>query len=335
MTFGAARIDLVHDSMRRRHGRVSAGLATRGRWGPAAVAQGAAGPLATLPRMSSTPTSSPTADTRTIAFIGGGNMASALIGGLLRAGLAPSQLIVVDPGAEQRARLVADFGVRTLAVADATLAEAALVVWAVKPQLFKEAAAPVAPHAAGALHLSVMAGLRCDGIAAALGLAPAAARIVRSMPNTPALIGRGIAGLHALPAVSADERTWIEAVLAPTGQTLWVEQESQLDAVTALSGSGPAYVFYLVEAMMAGAQALGLSAEQGKRLALVTFDGAAALAAQSPESPATLRERVTSKGGTTYAALQSLAADQVDAAMVRALQAAARRAAELGDEFGR
>jgi len=267
----------------------------------------------------------------TIAFIGGGNMASALIGGLIRAGRAPADILVIEPFAAQRDKLQADFGVRTHAAADAALAAASLVVWAVKPQLFGEAAAPCAAHVAGALHLSVMAGIRSDAIARATG----SARIVRSMPNTPALIGRGIAGLFATAAVSADERTLIEQVLAPTGQTLWVDREADLDAVTALSGSGPAYVFYFVEALTAAAEQMGLSAEQGKRLALATFDGATALATQSSEPPAVLRERVTSKGGTTYAALQSMEAAGVKAALQTAVLAAQARAAELGDEFGR
>jgi len=210
-------------------------------------------------------------------------------------------------------------------------------VWAVKPQLFGVAAAPCAAHIAQALQLSVMAGIRSDAIARAIAAAGADAerpRIVRTMPNTPALIGRGIAGLYATPAVSADERAFVEQVLAPTGQTLWVDHEVDLDAVTALSGSGPAYVFYFIEAMVDAALQMGLSAEQGRRLALATFDGATALAAQSDESPAVLRERVTSKGGTTYAALQSLQASGVQAAFVAALRAAQQRAKELGDEFG-
>ncbi len=269
-----------------------------------------------------------------IAFIGGGNMASALIGGLLRAGRAPADLLVVEPLAAQRDKLLADFGLQAQAAAGPALAQAGLVVWAVKPQLFAQAAAPCAPRVAGALQLSVMAGIRCSGIARALGLGPADARIVRSMPNTPALIGRGIAGLFATAAVTPAERAMVEQVLAPTGQTLWVDREVDLDAVTALSGSGPAYVFYVIEAMMAAATEMGLSPAQGRRLALATLDGATELAARSDESPALLRERVTSKGGTTQAALQSLQADGVAPAFVKALKAAQRRAAELGDEFG-
>ena len=258
-------------------------------------------------------------------------MATAILGGLVRSGTPGANLIVLDPNAEQRARLERDFGVRTLAAADATLAEADAVVWAVKPQSFQEAAAPCAPFVGGALHLSVMAGIRSDAIAQATG----SDRVVRSMPNTPALIGQGISGLYARAAVSASERTQVEALLAPTGDVVWVEREVDLDAVTALSGSGPAYVFYFIEAMVAAAERMGLSAEQGKQLALATFGGATELARRSDDTPATLRERVTSKGGTTYAALTTLEAQGVKDSFIAAMLAAQTRARELGDEFGR
>jgi pyrroline-5-carboxylate reductase len=274
----------------------------------------------------------PTASTHpTLAFIGGGNMATAILGGLVRSGTPGANLIVLDPNADQRARLERDFGVRTLAAADTTLAEADAVVWAVKPQSFKEAAAPCAPFVGGAMHLSVMAGIRSDAIAQATG----SGRVVRSMPNTPALIGQGISGLYARPAVSAAERTQVEALLAPTGDVVWVEREVDLDAVTALSGSGPAYVFYFIEAMVAAAERMGLTAEQGKQLALATFGGATELARRSEDTPATLRERVTSKGGTTYAALTTLQAQGVQDSFIAAMLAAQARARELGDEFGR
>jgi pyrroline-5-carboxylate reductase len=175
-----------------------------------------------------------------------------------------------------------------------------------------------------------MAGIRSDAIVRATG----STRVVRAMPNTPALIGRGIAGLFARPEVDAPLRAAVEALLAPTGATLWVGREADLDAVTALSGSGPAYVFLFVEAFMDAARDMGLSAEQGRALALATFSGATALAEQSTEPPQVLRERVTSKGGTTYAALMSLDNDAVKAAFVRALHAARERARALGDEFG-
>jgi pyrroline-5-carboxylate reductase len=265
-----------------------------------------------------------------LAFIGGGNMASAIIGGLVAAGRRGDSILVIDPGQAQRAKLAAEHGVRTQAAADAALAQATVVVWAVKPQLFNEAAAPCAAHVKGALQFSVMAGIRSDAIVRATG----SERVVRSMPNTPALIGQGIAGLYARDAVSADERRTAEALLAPTGRTLWVAREEDLDAVTALSGSGPAYVFYFVEAMMQAAQEMGLTAEQGKQLALATFAGATALAQASSEPPEVLRERVTSRGGTTYAALTSLEDSGVKAAFVKALKAAQQRAKELGDQFG-
>jgi pyrroline-5-carboxylate reductase len=182
-----------------------------------------------------------------------------------------------------------------------------------------------------ALQLSVAAGIRSDSMAAWLGIE----RIVRSMPNTPALVGKGMTALFARPAVGAGDRKRVEDVIATTGEHLWVEREEQLDAVTALSGSGPAYVFYFLEAMeQAGAQ-LGLSREQARRLAVATFAGAAELAHASEEPLALLRERVTSKGGTTCAALTSMEADGVKASFVKALHAAATRATQLGDEFGK
>lgn len=266
----------------------------------------------------------------TLAFIGGGNMATAILGGLIRSGTPGANLIVLDPSADQRTRLERDFGVRTLAAADATLLEADAVVWAVKPQSFKEAAAPCAAFVSGALHLSVMAGIRSDAIARATG----SDRVVRSMPNTPALIGQGISGLYARPAVTAAERAQVEALLAPTGDVVWVKHEVDLDAVTALSGSGPAYVFYFIEAMVAAAERMGLTAEQGKQLALATFSGATELARRSDETPATLRERVTSKGGTTCAALTAMNTAGMQDSFIAALQAAQTRARELGDEFG-
>jgi pyrroline-5-carboxylate reductase len=267
----------------------------------------------------------------TIAFIGGGNMASAIIGGLLKSGRAPGDILVLEPQAEQRSKLQRELGVITLEAPGSVLQRADTVVWAIKPQNFKAAAEANLPHIGQALQFSVMAGIRSDDMARLLGTE----RIVRSMPNTPALIGQGIAGLYARPAVTDKECKDIDKLLAPTGRTLWVAQETDLDAVTAISGSGPAYVFYFVEAMVKAAEELGLSAEQGKQLALATFSGASALALASPETPAVLRQRVTSKGGTTHAALASLDHSGVQAAVVKALKAAHRRAGELGDEFGR
>jgi pyrroline-5-carboxylate reductase len=267
----------------------------------------------------------------TIAFIGGGNMASAIIGGLVRQGLPADHVRVVEPFAETRAKLLADHGVQALEQAGPALADAGLVVWAVKPQVFAEAAAPVRAHAAGALHLSVAAGIRSDSIAGWLGTE----RIVRAMPNTPALVGLGMTGLYARDAVSAADRAQVEQVIATTGAALWVEQEAHLDAVTALSGSGPAYVFYFLEAMVQAGTGMGLSAAQAQQLAVGTFAGAAELARRSDEPLATLRQRVTSKGGTTYAAITSMQEAGVGPAFERAMQAAEQRARELGDEFGK
>jgi pyrroline-5-carboxylate reductase len=266
---------------------------------------------------------------KTIAFMGGGNMASAILGGLLRQGVAASQLIVVDPNPEARERLSA-LGVTVLSAAGPELARAALIVWAVKPQVFAEAARPAKPHVAHALHLSVAAGITSDSIAHWLGTQ----RIVRAMPNTPALVGLGQTGLYARPGVSSDDRQWVEQVLSATGQTLWVDPESLLDAVTALSGSGPAYFFYFVESMVRAGTAMGLSEAQAKQLAVGTMAGAAELARASTEPPAVLRERVTSKGGTTYAALTHMELTKVGAHFEEALNKAEIRARELGKEFG-
>jgi len=265
-----------------------------------------------------------------IAFIGGGNMASAIIGGLLRQGMSPDRLEVVEPFAPARDKLKEQFGIAALETAGPALRRAGLVVWAVKPQTFREAAAQARAHTGGALHLSVAAGIRSASIAAWTGTE----RIVRCMPNTPALIGKGITALYARAGASQDDRARAEQVIATTGEWLWVRDEAQLDAVTALSGSGPAYVFFFLEAMTRAGVEMGLEREQAYRLAVATFGGAAALAHASDEPPEALRQRVTSKGGTTYAAITSMEQDDVQALFVKALHAAGRRATELGDEFG-
>ncbi|MBS0390525.1 MAG: pyrroline-5-carboxylate reductase [Proteobacteria bacterium] len=266
-----------------------------------------------------------------IAFIGGGNMASAIIGGLIRRGLPAGQIEVVEPFEPARTALFEQFGITAQPAPTEALTRVALVVWAVKPQTFKEAALPVAPHTAGALHLSVAAGIRTDSIGQWL----ASERIVRAMPNTPALIGQGMTGLYSRAgSVDAQERALVEQVVTTTGAYLWVEQESLLDAVTALSGSGPAYVFYFLEAMTTAGEDMGLTQAQARQLAVATFAGASELARRSDESLDLLRQRVTSKGGTTHAAIESMEADQVAQRFMRALDAAQDRARELGDEFG-
>jgi len=266
-----------------------------------------------------------------IAFIGGGNMATAIIGGLLRQGRAASSIRPAPPGEDNAHRWRQRWGGNALPPPDATRATAGPVVGAGKPRQLREAAAACAPHTAQALHYSVMAGLRTDDMARLLGTP----RVVRAMPNTPALVGQGITGLFARPEVSQAEQQSVQDMVEPTGQWLWVKQEGDLDAVTALSGSGPAYVFYFIEAMVQAASDMGLDAEQGRALALATFAGATTLAAQSTEAPSGLRRRVTAKGGTTHAAPSSLEASGGKVAFGSAIRAAQRRAGELGDEFGR
>ena len=266
-----------------------------------------------------------------LAFVGGGNMANAILGGLLREGLAPKQVVVIEPFAETADKLRKELGVEVHAQASNVLANSDLVVWAVKPQVFKDAALPVASFTQNSLHLSVAAGIRSDSIARWLHTN----RVVRSMPNTPALVGQGITGLFARDGVSAQDKKLVEQVLKSTGEWLWVTQESDLDVVTALSGSGPAYVFYFLEAMTEAGVQMGLSQEQAYHLAKATIGGATHLARQSSDSPQVLRQRVTSKGGTTYAALTSMAEDHVKEAFVKAMLAAQKRAGELGDEFGK
>ncbi|AMM24325.1 pyrroline-5-carboxylate reductase [Variovorax sp. PAMC 28711] len=266
-----------------------------------------------------------------IAFIGGGNMASAIVGGLLRQGADAGDFEVVEPFEAARTRLSDAFGITARAEASDALARCAVVVWAVKPQAFAEAARPVRAFAADALHLSVAAGIPSESIARWLGTE----RVVRAMPNTPALVGQGMTGLFARAGVDGPNRALVEQLLAATGELLWVDAESALDAVTAMSGSGPAYVFYFIESMTEAGIEMGLPPEQAQRLAIGTFTGASALAKSATESPAVLRERVTSKGGTTYAAITSMQRADIKAQFKTAIRAAQKRAAELGDEFGK
>jgi pyrroline-5-carboxylate reductase len=274
--------------------------------------------------------STPSNPSQTLAFIGGGNMASAIIGGLIKQGNPAHDIWVVEPFEEARQRLQAQFGVNVLPAADTTLVDAGLVVWAVKPQNFKEAAHQTQAFCPNALHLSVAAGIRSDSIARWLS----SERVVRAMPNTPALVGLGQTGLFARAAVTATDKTWIEQVVATTGALLWVNDELLLDAVTALSGSGPAYVFFFIEAMVEAGVKMGLTSKQATQLAIGTFEGASQLAKTANEPPSVLRERVTSKGGTTYAALTSMQNAHLGELFQAALQAAQQRAHELGDEFG-
>ncbi len=270
-------------------------------------------------------------------FIGGGNMATALVGGMLARGARPDEIRVVEPFAAQRGKLATRFpGVGVQPECDAAAIEGAdLVVFAVKPQQMKDAARALAPHLGRApetVVLSIAAGIRGADLARWLG---GHRRLVRAMPNTPALLGKGISGVFAAEGVDAAGRARCEGVLAAAGDVVWVADESMLDAVTGVSGSGPAYVFYFLEALEQAARELGFSAADARRLAYATFDGAIALAKASTDEPATLRAQVTSKAGTTERALLSMEAAGVKREIVAAAKAAAARARELGDEFGK
>ena len=266
-----------------------------------------------------------------ITFIGGGNMATALIGGMQKQGFSAAAIQVGEPFQEARERITEIFGVRAVAAVDAAALHCDVLVLAVKPQQMKVAVAPLAGKLTQQVVLSIAAGLRVADMAEWLGYG----KIVRAMPNTPALIGAGITGLFADPCVDHDERGEVEKILHAVGACVWVEDEAQMDVVTAISGSGPAYVFYFIEAIEAAARTLGLDAEAAHQLTVQTFLGAAQLAEKSSESITTLRERVTSKGGTTEAALQAFAVQGVAAAIGQGVLAANARGRELGETLGK
>jgi pyrroline-5-carboxylate reductase len=236
----------------------------------------------------------------------------------------------VEPDSDAISKLKTRFGVNVQPKADAFLGQSDMVIWAVKPQTFKQAALEVRLHIQKPLHLSVAAGIRSDSIADWLD----SERVVRAMPNTPCLIGKGISALFARSAVISEDKTWIEQVIATTGEFLWLDVEHKLDAVTALSGSGPAYLFYFMEAMTTAGIEMGLTREQAHKLTVATFIGAGELAHSASEPPKVLRQRVTSKGGTTHAAISSMEDDDVQALLINAMYAARDRAKELGDEYG-
>jgi pyrroline-5-carboxylate reductase len=267
-----------------------------------------------------------------IAFVGGGNMASALIGGLLQSGYAAADMSAVEVEPTARARLLSRFGVAGHAAPGGEIAGSDVIVLAVKPQQLRAAAEALRPLLASQLVITIAAGVRSADLSRWLG---GYARLIRVMPNTPALVLAGVSALYAGAAVTDAERRTAEQILETVGATLWVEREELMDAVTAVSGSGPAYVFYFIEALEQAGCELGLSAAQARLLSLETFHGAARLARDSGEEPALLRARVTSKGGTTERALQSMERSRVKALVVEAVRAAAERSQELGDELGR
>jgi pyrroline-5-carboxylate reductase len=267
-----------------------------------------------------------------ISFLGGGNMAAALIGGLVEQGFEPARLQVCELQEAARQRLGQQFGVRCVAAPDADFLSADCVVLAVKPQQMRQALLALAGQFGRQLVISIAAGIRLADIERWLG---GYARVVRAMPNTPALVGAGITGLCADPTVVFGERVAAEQVLGAVGSTLWIEDEAMMDAVTAVSGSGPAYVFHFIESLQAAAQALGFAPEQARRLSIETFVGATRLAAASTEDVAALRARVTSPGGTTEAALRTLDTRGVKDAIAAAVQAAQQRGRELGEQLSK
>ena len=270
---------------------------------------------------------------RRLAFIGGGNMASALIGGLTRRGLPASRVVVADPSQDQLNRLVREYGVTTAADNASAVQGAEVVVLAVKPQQMRAVATGLAPHMAEArpLLISVAAGIPHAALARWFG---PQIPVIRTMPNRPALNGFGATGLFAPAGVGAAYRALAEMIMAAVSATVWVEHESQMDTVTALSGSGPAYFFLFMEALEAAAHERGLPIDVAHQLTLETAFGAAQMARQSPDTLAVLRDQVTSKGGTTAAALAVLDAAGLRAIVAHAVAAADRRSAELAAEFG-
>jgi pyrroline-5-carboxylate reductase len=267
-----------------------------------------------------------------VVFIGGGNMADALIGGMLKSGFAAGQLRAVEVDGAARRRLSEKYRVECIAEARGAIRPGDVVVFAVKPQQMQEAARFSGLKPDANLVVSIAAGIRLASLGRWLG---GHAKLVRAMPNTPALIGAGIAGLYALPGVSAAERKQAEAILGAVGATVWIEDEVLMDAVTAVSGSGPAYVFWFIEQLANAGASLGLPSEVAHKLALETVLGAAKLAAQSADSPAALRERVTSKGGTTEAALKAFEEQKLAERFLRAVEAPRDRGDELGGQMAK
>jgi pyrroline-5-carboxylate reductase len=268
-----------------------------------------------------------------IGFLGGGNMARALIGGLIARGLPAAQLRVGEPGTEACARLARDFNIQASPDNERAIEGCALVILAVKPQQAGAVLRALAPalQAARPLLLSVAAGIPLASLRAWAG---PGISIIRTMPNRAALIGAGVTGLYAAPGLTPEHRSLAEQTLAAAGQTVWVAQESDLDVVTALSGSGLAYFFLLAELMMQAAIGLGLEPEAARELAVGTLHGAGALAKVSDGDLVRLRNEVTSKGGTTAAALAAFAAADLDGTVASAILAATQRSRELAAQFG-
>jgi pyrroline-5-carboxylate reductase len=270
-----------------------------------------------------------------ITFIGGGNMASALIKGLTQSGFSSSRIWVIEPDEGARHALVNLYSLNCISESEQSKVwhQSEVLVWAVKPQQMKQACEAVSQNAIFSkgplnqcLHLSVAAGIPCSSLVRWIG----SPRVVRAMPNTPALIGLGQTGLYADPQISTQEKKKIEQIIAGTGQYIWLKDESLLNAVTAVSGSGPAYVFYFMQALVEAGVSLGLTKEQSLQLTLGTFQGASQLALQTHDSLLSLRQKVTSKGGTTEAAVDFMIATKLDSLFKDAISKANQRAQDLG-----
>lgn len=267
----------------------------------------------------------------TIGFIGAGNMATSLIGGMLQQGIKPGRIMASDHTAEQCSKLASQFGIRTTDDNALLARECDVLVLAVKPQVMQQVCRALpTERKPGQLIISIAAGIACQSLAQWLGQDAA---IVRCMPNTPSLRRQGVSGLFANGNVTATQRQQTEDILNAVGISLWLEEEVQIDAVTAVSGSGPAYFFYMMEAMTAAGEKLGLPRETAERLTLFTALGAADMAVHSDVDAAELRRRVSSPGGTTEQAINSFARDDLPAIVERAMQSAATRAAELSKEL--
>jgi len=271
-------------------------------------------------------------DTR-IGFIGGGNMATSLVGGLIADGWGTDLIYIAEPEEKRRAEIRSRFPVHTGQDNAEVIRQVDVVVLAVKPQIMREVTRGLAAavQEQQPLVISIAAGIRLGDLARWLG---GYSRLVRCMPNTPALVQSGATGLYADPSVSETHRNLAESILRAVGLTLWLDNEVQLDAVTALSGSGPAYIFYIMEAMEKAAVELGLSPESARLLTLQTTFGAAKMALESRDGPGELRRRVTSPGGTTERAIATLEEAQLHRIFQQAMQGACTRAAELAEQLG-
>ena len=266
-----------------------------------------------------------------IAFVGGGNMASALIGGLVAKGHDATRISVIELSPAAREKLAARHPVRVTTAPDVAMKGADTVLLAVKPQDMKRALASLGSEVRGALVISIAAGIGLETLSRWLG---GHRRIVRCMPNTPALIGAGITGLYAPEDVGKEYRKTAETILSAVGEVVWLAEERLLDPVTAVSASGPAYVFWFIEQLAASAEKLGIPKDAALKMAKQTVLGAAQLASASPDSPETLRKNVTSKGGTTEAALKVFDEEKLAERFARAVAAASKRGEEMGRELG-